>query len=293
LASVKYLAPYILITAFTYVFAKDALSYASPFVYGALTTLVTCVALFIVTRGKLVLNRDTILFAVFYWLSGACLLLGLDYISASQSAILSFTMPLIAIPLSVYVLGEKASRIEAYGAMIGFVGVVVYNIPLLNGTVTLIGVGLVLGDAFFWALFSVYMRKLRLQDPVQTLATGSLVSFLFYVAFSFADFSFRPSWNLLFDVGFLGVVAWALNPFLWMALLRTEKLAKLTTLIFIAPVVTMIYGVATTGVIPSYITLGGVVLIFLGIYTSSILGGRDTGPVPNPAVPGPSLEHNS
>ncbi|MDA4137373.1 MAG: DMT family transporter [Thaumarchaeota archaeon] len=293
MASFRYLAPYILITAFTYVFAKDALSYASPFVYGALTTLVCCVVLFIITRGKLVLNRDTILFAVFYWLSGACLLLGLNFISAAQSAILSFTMPLMAIPLSVYVLGEKASRIEAYGAVVGFVGVVVYNIPLLGGTVTLIGVGLVLGDAFFWALFSVYMRKLRLQDPIQTLATGSLVSFLFYGALSFADFSFRPSLNLLFDVGFLGVVAWALNPFLWMALLRTEKLAKLTTLIFIAPVVTLVYGAATTGVIPSYITLGGVALIFIGIYTSSILGGRSADAVSPPATAVPGSEHNS
>jgi drug/metabolite transporter (DMT)-like permease len=41
-----------------------------------------------------------------------------------------------------------------------------------------------------------------------------------------------------------------------------------------APVVTLIYGVATTGSIPSYVTLAGVVLIFAGIYVSSILGAR-------------------
>jgi drug/metabolite transporter (DMT)-like permease len=272
LVSVRYLAPYILITAFTYVFAKDALSYASPFVYGALTTLLTFVALIIVTRGRLVFNRDTALFAFFYWVSGACLLLGLDYISSSQSAIISFTMPLIAIPLSVFVLRERASRIEAYGALVGFVGIVVYNLPLLGGTVTLIGIVLTLGDAFFWALFSVYMRKLRLQDPVQTLATGSLVSFLFYGALSFVGYSFRPTLNLAVDVVFLGIVAWALNPFLWMVLLKTEKLAKLTTFIFIAPVLTLVYDVATTGVVPNFITLAGVVLIFLGIYVSNILG---------------------
>ncbi len=274
MASAKYLAPYILITAFTYVFAKNALSYASPFVYGALTTFVTCVTLFIVTRGKLVLNMDTVLFSVFYWLAGACLLTGLNYISSSQSAILSFTMPLIAIPLSVYVLRERASKVEAYGAVVGFVGIIVYNIPLLNGTPTLIGVGLTLGDAFFWALFSVYMRKLRLQDTTQTLATGALVSFLFYAALSLIDFRFQPSLNLAVDIGFLGVIAWALNPFLWMALLKTEKLSRLTTIVFMAPVVTLIYGVATTGVIPSYVTLAGVVLIFAGIYVSNILGAR-------------------
>jgi hypothetical protein len=73
-----------------------------------------------------------------------------------------------------------------------------------------------------------------------------------------------------------------------MVLARTEKLAKLSTMLFMAPVVTLIYGVATTGVIPSYITVAGVVLIFAGIYTSNILGkkvGNADGKVVAPPVP--------
>lgn len=274
MVSAKYLTPYILITAFTYVFAKDAVSHASPFVYGALTSFVSFLTFFVITRGKLVLNRDTGVFSIFYWGAGACLLVGLNYISASQSAVLTFTMPLIVIPLSVYILHERATRVEVFGALIGFSGIVVYSIPLLSGSVTLLGTVVTIGDACFWALFSIYMSKLKFQSPAQTMASASLIGFLIYGVLSFADFHVQPSLNLAFDVVYLGVFAWALNQFLWMAMIKTEKLAKLSTLTFAAPIVTLIYGVASTQVVPSIISVSGVVLIFAGIYISNLLGRR-------------------
>ncbi len=276
MANAKYLVPYILITAFTYVFAKDGLAFASPFVYGALTALITCVMLLISSRGHVIINRDTALIGVFYWLSGVTWLLGLELISSAQSAILSFTMPLFAIPLSVYLLGESASRIEAYGALLGFGGIILYNLPLLGGAVTIIGGLLTLVDAFFWALFSVYMRKVRVQDPRQTLVTTSFICMLLYGAFSVTDPYFSPTAGLAIDLTYSGAIGGALSIFLWMVLIKTEKISRLTTLIFIAPIVTLIYGVATTGILPDDLTLGGVVLIFVGIYASSFHGrGRE------------------
>jgi drug/metabolite transporter (DMT)-like permease len=100
------------------------------------------------------------------------------------------------------------------------------------------------------------------------------MGFIFYGAFSLADFSFRPTLELAADVAYSGAVGGALSIFLWMALTRTEKLARLTTLVFISPIVTLVYGVATTRVIPGYLTLGGVALIFVGIYATSILAAR-------------------
>lgn len=293
MSTARYLAPYILITAFGYVFAKSGMTFASPMVYGALISLITTLGLLAVSRGRIILNRDTALFGVFYWLSSTTWLVGLNLISPSQSAILSFTMPLFAIPLSIYVLSERASRVEAYGAIIGFSGIVLFNLPLLGGAGTFIGGGLSVADAFFWALFSVYMRKLRVQDTAQTVLAVSFVSFLLYSAFSAFDFSFRPSLNLLIDLGYNGALGGALDTFFWMVMLKTEKLARLTTLLFIAPVVTLGYDVATTGVIPNYLTLGGVVLIFVGIYTSNILGGSGGGSVPPPVAAAPILEYGS
>ncbi len=293
MAATKYLVPYILITAFAYVFAKDGLAFASPFVYGALTALITCVMLLISSRGHVIINRDTLLIGVFYWLSGVTWLFGLELISAAQSAILSFTMPLFAIPLSVYLLGERASKIEAYGALVGFGGIILYNLPLLGGTVTIIGGLLTLVDAFFWALFSVYMRKVRVQDPRQTLVTTSFVCMLLYGAFSVTDPYFTPTFGLAIDLTYSGAIGGALSIFLWMVLIKTEKISRLTTLIFIAPIVTLIYGVATTGILPDDLTLAGVALIFIGIYASTVHGRRKETVVIAPLPASPIPEHGS
>ncbi|MGD0638672.1 MAG: DMT family transporter [Nitrososphaerales archaeon] len=285
MAPAKLVAPYILITAFQYFLAKDALGRTSPFVFGAMTTLLTCAAFFTMSRGfKLILNRQTLVFSVIYWMSGATWLLGLDYISPPQSAIISFTMPLFVIPLAVWVLNERGTKVEIYGAVVGFAGIVLFNIPLLSGTSTDLGIALTLVDAFCWALFSVLMRKLRSQDAVQTLATASFVSFLLYGAFSFLDFSLMPSVDLAVDVTFLGLVSGALNFYIWMALIKVEKVGRLTTLIFLAPIITLAYSVATTGVVPSYVTLAGVALIFVGIYSANIIAAGSSGPPVAPAA---------
>lgn len=291
----KYLVPYILVTAFQYFLAKDALGRASPFVLGAMDALVMAVALFALSRGfRLVLNGPTVLFSVFYWLAGASWLLGLEYISPAQSAVISFTMPLFVIPLAILILSERGTRVEVYGAVVGFAGIVLFNVPLLGGASTATGLLLTLVDAFCWALFSVYMRKLRAQDPIQTLGTASLLSFLLYGAFSFTDYGLRPSATLGLDVAFLGLFSGVLNATLWMALVKVERVGRLTTTVFLAPIITLLYTVTTTGVVPSLVTLGGVALIFLGIYASNVLGERRSpAPPSTPVSPAPTMEPTS
>jgi drug/metabolite transporter (DMT)-like permease len=275
LALTRYLALYILITAFGYVFAKDALGYSSPLVFGALNSLLTSITFFsLMRRFKVILNRDTLLFSLFYWIANAAWLLGLNLISPAQSAIVSFTMPFFAIMFAVRILGEKGTRIEAMGAVVGFSGVVLFNLPLLSGTGSALGIGLTLVDAFFWALFSVYMRKLRGQDPQQTLATASFITFLLYSAASVVDFRIAPSGNLAVDLVFIGVVVNAFSFYLWNSLLRVEKVGRLTTVVFFAPVITLVYTVAATRVIPSSVTLAGVALIFVGIYIANARRGE-------------------
>ena len=77
--------------------------------------------------GKVILTRQTLIFSFIFWASGACWLFGLNYISSAQSAVLSFTMPLFAIPLSVYMLGERSSHLEVYGGARGLPGVTLFN----------------------------------------------------------------------------------------------------------------------------------------------------------------------
>jgi drug/metabolite transporter (DMT)-like permease len=283
LAPVRYLAPYVLILAFQYVVAKDALNYATPATVELVVCALTFAVLFSITGGKVILTRQTLVFSFFFWASGACWLFGLNYISSAQSAILSFTMPLFAIPLSVYMLGERSSRLEVYGGLVGFFGVILFNLPLLNGGLQTLGIALALGGALFWAVFSVYMKRLSSQDPLRTLTTGFLFCVPPWAVLAVVDFGIKPSFDFGFDIAYLALGASIVNLFLWAALLKLERVTKLTVVIFVTPVITLVYTVITTDVLPSYLTLAGVALIFVGIYASNILGHRGEESAPSPA----------
>jgi drug/metabolite transporter (DMT)-like permease len=92
-------------------------------------------------------------------------------------------MPLIAIPMSYLLLSEKASHKEWAGAAVGFVGVLVYSFVVFeNRSLSAFGAVLTLLDAFFWAMYTIYYRKLKNQEPTMKGATqlsfGALLFFL-------------------------------------------------------------------------------------------------------------------
>ncbi len=293
MAPVRYLAPYVVILAFQYVFAKNALEYATPAAVGLMFCALSFAILFPITRGRVILTRQMLTFSFIFWASGACWLFGLNYISSAQSAVLSFTMPLFAIPLSVYMLGERSSHLEVYGGLVGFAGVTLFNLPLLTGGFETLGAALALGDALLWAVFTVYMKRLSTQDSLQTMATAFLFCVPLWAVLALADFGFRPSFALGFDVAYLSLLASIVALYLWAALLKLEKVTKLTVIIFLIPVITLAYGVVTSGVVPSYLTVAGIALIFVGIYASNILGHRGEEPTVRPAGGGPRAQDSA
>jgi drug/metabolite transporter (DMT)-like permease len=134
-------------------------------------------------------------------------------------------------------------------------------------------------------MFSVYGRKLSSEDPVRTIATASMIGLVADAGLCAFDFRLTPSLNLATDLAYQGLLGGALSLFLWLRLLKLEKTSKVTTLTFIAPVITLAFGVALTGVVPDYLSIGGVILIFVGIYVANILGRQKAEPPPNVAEP--------
>ena len=100
-----------------YQFAKDGLKFVDPMTFMGLRYLIAGSVCFAIARNfRPILNRDTLLLSFFTFLSSAFWALGLQYVSPAQSAVLSYTMPLFAIPLSVLLLKERASRLVWAGA---------------------------------------------------------------------------------------------------------------------------------------------------------------------------------
>lgn len=189
-----YLAAYTVGASSNYFFVKDGLSYSPPplifmslrYAIAGASLLIPLIAL---RRFKPFMNLDLFLLSLFTTLSTGFWSFGLLYIDPGTSAVLSYTMPpLFALPLSMLILGERPGRSNIIGIIIGFLGVVIYYLSFL-GSMKLIGAILTVINAFFWAMYSTYFRKLGSRDPLTVVSLQMLISaaMLLIPSFIFGD----------------------------------------------------------------------------------------------------------
>jgi drug/metabolite transporter (DMT)-like permease len=265
----SYAVPFVLLVSLQYQFTKDGLAYASPVTFMGLRYLIAASASFAFARRfRPILNRDTLLLAAFTWSSTILWASGLQTVSPAQSAVLSYTMPLFAIPFSVLILGESTSRLGWAGAMIGFVGVAIYGEQLTNSGGSLVGTIFTVSNAVFWALYTIYFRKVRNQDALATLGTQFLIGAAVFFVLMPVDFRINVSSQFLFDLGFVSLLSGFGGFYLWEMMTKIETIGRLTTLAFAVPAVTMVTQAILTGELPGIVSLFGVALMFFGIYIS-------------------------
>ena len=268
--TVAYLLPYVLIGTFQYEIAQDGLKYTSPFVLMGLRYLIASLILFGVIRSfRPIVNKDTVLLSILSWASTCLWILGLEYVSPSESAVLSYTMPLISIPMSYLFLSEKASHKEWAGAAVGFVGVLVYSFVIFeNRTLSALGAVLTLSNAFFWAMYTIYYRKLKNQEATTTVATQLLFGALFFFLFIPLGFRLEVTPSFLFDLAYLAVPNGALYFLLWNTIVRLQSVGKTSTLIYSTPIFVTVVQYLETSILPPLISLIGICLMVFGIYIS-------------------------
>lgn len=267
--TVSYLIPYVLIATFMYQVTKDGLNYSSPFILMGLRYLIASLLLFAVARSfRLIINKDTILLSIFTWASTTLWALGLLYVSPSESAVLSYTMPLLSIPLSSIILSERASAMEWRGAAVGFVGVLIYSFTFINQALTMLGAIFTVLNAFFWALYTTYYRKLKDQDPTTTVATQLLFGALLFFLISPLDYRLTVGSNFWFDLAYLSILSGAVSFLLWNGMVRLQRVGKTSTLIYSIPVIVTLVQAVETSLIPSPVSLVGISLMIIGIYLS-------------------------
>lgn len=269
LTTMRYLIPYVFIATFTYQIAKDGLNYCSPFVLMGLRYLIASFLIFgVARRFRPILNKDTVLLSLFTWASAVLWVLGLEYVSPAESAVLSYTMPLFSIPISSAILSEKATASQWGGAVVGFVGVLIYSLPFAYNALTALGGLLTLVNAFFWAIYTAYYRKLRDQEPTMTVATQLLLVALLLLFLAPLNYRLVAATSFWFDLAYLSVLSGAFSFYAWNGMARLQKMGKTSTLIYLIPVTTTLVQSVATSVMPSSISLTGVCVMTLGIYVS-------------------------
>lgn len=271
LKEIKFLIPYVFFTAFSYFFAKNGISYASPLIFMALRYLLAGLLLLTISR-RLVLNRSLILLSAVTATSTIFWAYGLLFVSPAESAVLSYSMPLFSLPIAFLIVSESPTGMEISGIMIGFAGVIIYGIPLISGF-TLIGMFLTIVNAVFWATFTVFYRKLRNQDPVAVNATQFLMGAAIMFALSPLDFKLHLTTSFIEDLLWMATLGGALQFVLWNQMIRIRKVNRITVLAFSVPIFTIIIEALMTGRIPPVYSILGVTIMFIGILVSRVKRG--------------------
>ncbi|AAY81431.1 DMT family transporter [Sulfolobus acidocaldarius] len=264
----KYLIPYIIVGSLQYYFAKDAITYSSPVVFNLLRYIISS-AIFLSIRRRIVFNRDVFLLALYTTMSSLTWSLGLKYVSPSESAVLSYTMPLFSIPIAFLILSERPTVIETLGVGIGFLGVTLYGLPLVHGF-SLLGATLTIINAVFWALFSVYYRKLRNEDPIVVNASQFSIGSVILALLLPIDHDVTINDSFIEGTAYTATLGGALSFFLWNMMVKIERVPRVTIFSFSIPILTTIIQVVVFNTSVFLIQIAGIAIIFIGIILSRI-----------------------
>jgi len=101
---------------------------------------------------------------------------GLDLMHSGRAAIIAYTMPAWAIPLSVLVLGDRITGRKLLGLALGMAGMallMVEEVARLRSAP--LGALLMLGAAWTWAIGTVLQKKIPVRVPVGTFTAWLMV----------------------------------------------------------------------------------------------------------------------
>ncbi len=191
--------------------------------------------------------------------------------TASRAAVLTFTMPLMAVLLAWVILGERVSRRGAWALALGSLGIVLLAWPALTQTGRAgSGWGLVfpLLAAFSWALGTAVSKRWVVQgDPARSLAwqlaLGATVCLL-GAQLAGEVLPQRVTSTVALAFIFHVLLATALAYLLWFKLLARSGagVAAMTTLL--VPLVGVLGAMALVGERPSLLDWGGFALVLIG-----------------------------
>jgi drug/metabolite transporter (DMT)-like permease len=198
---------------------------------------------------------------------------GLTLVPAGRGAMLAFTMPAIAVPLSIWLLHERATPRKLLGLALGLGG-----IALLMGE-SLVEVGnapagalMILGAAASWALGSVLQKRYPTDMPVASFTVWVMVFAglpMVLAALIFED------WR---NLGSVGLAAWggvAYNVFLsfgwahwaWFKIATEVPVTVFSICILLVPVIGVMSGMAVLGERPSWAEYTALALVVTSVAT--------------------------
>ena len=192
-----------------------------------------------------------------------------DLLPAQVAQALNYTWAITLMLLSVPILKHRITRFDTIATVTCYSGVIVICFSggqFPAGELSTMGILLALGSTVIWAFYWLLKTKDRV-DPV----LGLFVSFLSGIPFVAAacwlgsDVSSPGMTGILAGV-YVGLFEMGFTYILWLAALqRSEATAKVSTLIFLSPFLSLIFISRILGEAIAVTTIMGLVLIIAGI----------------------------
>jgi drug/metabolite transporter (DMT)-like permease len=192
---------------------------------------------------------------------------GVKMIPSGKAAILAYTMPAFAIPLSVWLLGERLSPGKIAGLALGMAGM-----ALLVGE-GFVGIGssplgssLVLGGAASWALGSVLQKKYPVSLPAGLytawiMLLGAVPIFAGAALFEDARWLRGVGRDAILGTAYNVLIAFAFAHWAWIKLATSVSVTAFSLGMLVIPVVGVFSGVAFLGERPTWAEYAALLLV--------------------------------
>lgn len=198
--------------------------------------------------------------------SNVAVQIGMQYLGAGFSAVLTYSMPLWVAIMAHFLLGERLTKRKVAGVILSMFGLV----TLLNvsGGGVWWAIFLTLAGAAAWASSSILI-KLKLQDcnmlqyTTWQMVVGATVLSVYTALFEHG--SVQWSWLAIGCLFYNGVLASALAFFLWSYVLAHTEAGKASISVLAVPIIGVLSGVILLKEPVYWNTAMGMALILIGI----------------------------
>jgi len=269
---------FVLVWGSGYLASKTGMQYAAPFTFLSLRYAfgVLCLALWLwVSRAPWPSSRREVLhICVAGLLMHAINLGGSHYaqylgMSAGITALLLATQPLLTALFASHLLGETLGRRQWAGVLVALVGVslvVWYKVNMQAGSLaSFVAVAVSLAAITSGTLYQrAFCRNVDLRSAAFIQFVVSL-AVLAPLAIGIDGFAVRWDWRLLAAIGFLVVFASILAVNALHTLMRRGQATKVSSLFFLTPIVAVLLEWAMFKVVPTQLTVLGIVITCAGV----------------------------
>jgi drug/metabolite transporter (DMT)-like permease len=269
---------FVLVWGSGYLASKTGMQYAAPFTFLSLRYAfgLLCLAIWVlVSRPRWPsTKREVLHICVAGLLMHAINLGGSHYaqylgMSAGITALLLATQPLFTAVFASRILGERLDRRQWTGVVVALIGVslvVWYKVNVQAGTLaSFMAVAVSLAAITSGTLYQrAYCKDVDLRSAAFIQFLVSLLV-LAPLAIGIDGFAVRWSWTLFASIAFLVIFASILAVNALHTLMRRGHATKVTSLFFLTPIVAVLLEWAMFNVVPTWLTVAGIVITCAGV----------------------------